>query len=94
LIQQLAEYIAIYNMPSLDGVSRPSLASIKQASSSAFSKAQLMVGLKSEEDLESQQASEASSQRSSFVEEAADLLCPDLTFQQVSMQSTRFDWCF
>jgi hypothetical protein len=74
-------------MPSLDGISRPSLADIKQASSSAFNKAQLMVGLKKEEDLEAQQqASQAESlqrQRPSFVEEAADLLCPELTFQQV-----------
>jgi hypothetical protein len=74
-------------MPSLDGISKPSLAGIKQASSSAFNKAQLMVGLKKEEDLEAQQqTSQAESlqrQRPSFVDEAADLLCPELTFQQV-----------
>jgi hypothetical protein len=74
---------------SLDGISmptRPSLSSIKQASTSAFNKAQLMVGLKSEEDLEAQrqQQQEQDSERSSrsFVDEAVDLLCPELTFQQ------------
>jgi hypothetical protein len=74
-------------MPSLDGISRPSLAGIKQASSSAFNKAQLMVGLKREEDLEAQQQTSQTEssqrQRPSFVDEAADLLCPELTFQQV-----------
>jgi hypothetical protein len=70
--------------PTLDGISRPSLDSIKQASSRAFSKAQLMVGLKTaEEDLESQQSEQPS--RSSFVDEAAEILCPELTFQQVRM---------
>lgn len=68
-------------MPTLDGISRPSLDGIKQASSKAFSKAQLMVGLKAEEDLESQQSEPSS--RSSFVDEAAEILCPELTFQQV-----------
>ena len=75
---------------SLDGISmptRPSLSSIKQASTSAFNKAQLMVGLKSEEDLESQQQQQQERQESerssrSFVDEAADLICPELTFQQ------------
>lgn len=67
----------------MEGMTRPSLDGIKQASSRAFSKAQLMVGLKTEEDLESQQSEPSSPSRSSFVEEAADLLCPELTFQQV-----------
>jgi hypothetical protein len=68
-------------MPTLDGVSRPSLDGIKQASSKAFSKAKLMVGLQAaEEDVESQQSERSAS---SFVEEAAELLCPELTFQQV-----------
>jgi hypothetical protein len=78
-------------MPSLDGISRPSLADIKQASSSAFNKAQLMVGLKREEDLEAQQQAsqvESQRQRPSFVDEAAELLCPELTFQQVCSASS------
>ena len=62
-------------------MSRPSLDGIKQASVGAMDKARLMVGLKNnnrdEQEEESQQ-----SERSSFVEEAADLLCPELTFQQ------------
>jgi hypothetical protein len=58
-------------------MSRPTLDGIKQASSQAFSKAQLMVGLKNEEDVESQEQSEPS-----VLESAADLLCPELTFQQ------------
>lgn len=61
-------------------MSRPTLDGIKQASAGAFDKAKLMVGLKSgsgEEEESSQQ-----SERSSFIEEAADLICPDLTFQQ------------
>jgi hypothetical protein len=66
--------------PTLDGISRPSLDTIKQASSRVFSKAQLMVGLKAEEDTESQQSEPS---RSTFVDEAAELLCPELTFQQV-----------
>ena len=66
-------------MPSLDGIQRPSLTGFKQASASAIDRAKLMVGLKQEieEDLESQ-ASERS-----FVDNAADLICPDLSFQQV-----------
>lgn len=61
----------------MDGIQRPTLDGIKQASSNALDKAKLMVGLKSEEDLESQQ-----SERSGVLEEAAELLCPELTFQQ------------
>ena len=57
---------------------RPTLDGIKQASVGAFDKAKLMVGLKSEPDEESQQ-----SERSGFLEEAADLICPELSFQQV-----------
>ena len=64
-------------MPSLDGISRPSLSDIKQASVGALDKAKLMVGLRNDSDTESQQ-----SQRSGFLEEVGDLLCPDLTFQQ------------
>ena len=41
-------------MPSFDGITRPSLESIKQASSSTLDKAKLMVGLKQESDMESQ----------------------------------------
>mmetsp|Transcript_39260 Transcript_39260/g.94926 ORF Transcript_39260/g.94926 Transcript_39260/m.94926 type:complete len:272 (+) Transcript_39260:197-1012(+) len=82
--------------------SRPSLSSIRQASTQALSKAQLMVGLKSASDLEegstggqsSSQTSrggvgggagnnsENAERSSSFIDEAADLICPDLTFQQ------------
>lgn len=58
-------------------MSRPSIDGIRQASQGAFDKAKLMVGLKTEEE-ESQQ----SERSGSFVEEAADLICPDLTFQQ------------
>jgi len=57
---------------------RPTLDGIKQASAGALNKAQLMVGLKSEEQEEESQASE----RSGFLEDAADIICPDLTFQQ------------
>ena len=69
-------------MPSLgiDGIQRPTLDGIRQASSGAFQSAKLMVGLKNEEDMESQQ--QQPSERS-LVDEAADLLCPDLSFQQV-----------
>lgn len=60
-------------------MSRPTLDGIRQASSGAFDKAKLMVGLKTpEEEEESQQSSKGSN----FIEEAADLICPDLTFQQ------------
>lgn len=58
---------------------RPTLDGIRQASAGAFGKAKLMVGLKNEEDLESQH-----SETSSFLDEAVDLMCPDLSFQQVS----------
>jgi hypothetical protein len=71
-----------HNMPSLDGIQRPTLDSIRQASSSTFDKAKLMVGLKDSSggnttDEESQQSER------SMVDEAIDLLCPDLSFQQV-----------
>ena len=67
-------------MPSsFDGIARPSLDSIKQASTGALDKAKLMVGLKgSEEDVESQQ-----SENSGLLEEVGEIICPDLTFQQV-----------
>ena len=58
-------------------MSRPTLDGIRQASQGALDKAKLMVGLKDQEEEESQQ-----SERSGFVEGAADLLCPELTFQQ------------
>ena len=70
-------------MPSLDGFSRPNLESLRQASSGAFDKAKLMVGLKTEDE-ESQQSER------SMVEEAADLICPDLTFQQVRTNDVYF----
>lgn len=60
-----------------------------------FSKAQLMVGLKadSNKDVESQtgasqDGSAASSTNQNLVDEAANLLCPDLTFQQVGVNRT------
>ena len=90
-------------------IGRPSLSSIRQASTQALSKAQLMVGLKSASDIEEgsdngglggdgQSSSQNSRGRgggagnsdnsersgSSFIDEAADLICPDLTFQQVT----------
>jgi hypothetical protein len=61
-------------------MSRPTLDGIRQASVGALDKAKLMVGLnKNSGDLEedSQQ-----SERSGFVGEAVDLMCPELTFQQ------------
>lgn len=62
-------------------MSRPTLDGIKQASVGAFDKAKLMVGLKNnQEDTEEQESQQ--SERSSFLEDAADLLCPELTFQQ------------
>jgi hypothetical protein len=65
-------------MPSIDGVQRPTLDGIRHASTSAMDKAKLMVGLNKEEtDTESQQSERG------FMDEAADLFCPDLTFQQV-----------
>ena len=95
-----------------NNVGRPSLSSIRQASTQALSKAQLMVGLKSASDIEEgsdvgglggdgQSSSQNSRGRglggggagnsdnsersggSSFIDEAADLICPELTFQQV-----------
>ena len=68
-------------MPSLDGFQRPSLDSIKQASTGALDKAKLMVGLnkgESGEDVESQQ-----SENSGILDEVGEILCPELTFQQV-----------
>jgi hypothetical protein len=59
-------------------MSRPTLDGIRQASSGAFDKAKLMVGLKATEEEESSQQSKLSS----FVDDAADLLCPELSFQQ------------
>ena len=65
-------------MASIDGIQRPSLDGIRQASTTAMDKAKLMVGLNKEEaDTESQQSER------SFFDEAADLFCPELTFQQV-----------
>jgi RNA polymerase-interacting CarD/CdnL/TRCF family regulator len=65
-------------MTSIDGGQRPALNSIRQASTNAMDKAKLMVGLNKEEtDTESQQSER------NFLDEAADLFCPDLTFQQV-----------
>ncbi len=60
-------------------MSKPTLDGIKQASFGALDKAKLMVGLKNSEQNEEESQSERSS---SFVEEAADLICPELTFQQ------------
>ena len=57
---------------------RPTLDGIKQASQNALNKAQLMVGLKEEADIEAEQEPEPPS----MLAEAADLLCPELTFQQ------------
>ena len=70
-------------MPSLDGFQRPSLDSIKQASTGALDKAKLMVGLnkgESGEDVESQQ-----SENSGILDEVGEILCPELTFQQVRL---------
>lgn len=61
-------------------MSRPTLDGIKQASVGAFNKAQMMVGLKNEEHEEEEESQV--SERSGFLDEAADLICPDLTFQQ------------
>ena len=60
-------------------MSKPTLDGIKQASFGALDKAKLMVGLKSADQNEEESQSERSN---SFVESAADLLCPELTFQQ------------
>ena len=64
---------------------RPTLDGIRQASSGAFSKAKLMVGLKNEDDIEEQ------SETSSFLDEAVDIICPDLSFQQV--RERKFSCC-
>jgi hypothetical protein len=66
-------------MSSIDGFQRPTLNGIREASTGAMDKAKLMVGLNKEEtaDTESQQSER------SFLDEAADLFCPDLSFQQV-----------
>jgi hypothetical protein len=74
-------------MVSIDGIERPSLAGFKQASQNAMDKAKLMVGLQEEEDVESQQSER------SFLDEAADLLCPELTFQQVcNLSYSQYVW--
>ena len=57
---------------------RPTLDGIKQASVGAFEKAKLMLNKNSGDVEEESQQSD----RSSFIEEAADLICPELTFQQ------------
>lgn len=58
---------------------RPTLDGIRQASSQAFNKSKMMIGLTSEEDLESQHTNES---ESTYLDEAAEILCPDMTFQQ------------
>lgn len=63
----------------LNIMSKPTLDGIKQASFGALDKAKLMVGLKNADQIEEESQSERSN---SFVESAADLLCPELTFQQ------------
>ena len=79
-------------MPSLDGFTRPSLDSIKQASTGALDKAKLMVGLNKsgggsgDEDVESQR-----SENSGILEEVGEILCPELTFQQVGLKGHVFD---
>lgn len=60
-------------------MSKPTLDGIKQASFGALDKAKLMVGLKNADQIEEESQSDRSN---SFVESAADLLCPELTFQQ------------
>jgi hypothetical protein len=62
---------------SIDGMTMPSLQSMRQSSAGAMDKAKLMVGLKQQSDVESQQ-----SERSGIMAEMSDLLCPALTFQQ------------
>jgi hypothetical protein len=85
-------------------MSRPTLDGIRQASTGAFDKAKLMVGLKAAEEEETAPQSKAAT----FVAEAADLICPELTFQQrvigfascfalgcecfKTMRSLSFDW--
>ncbi|KAL3930268.1 MAG: hypothetical protein SGBAC_011838 [Bacillariaceae sp.] len=58
---------------------RPTLDGIRQASMSTINKGKLMVGLTSEEDMESQVTNDS---ESTYLDEAASLLCPDMTFQQ------------
>jgi hypothetical protein len=66
-------------LSNFDGITRPNFEGLRQASSGALDKAKLMVGLKSEQqDAESQQPVERT-----MLEEVGDLICPDLTFQQV-----------
>jgi len=75
-------------MQALDGISRPSLDGFRKASSGALDKAKLMVGLKTQAEIdEEQQRAETESQsqtseRSGILTDVGDLLCPDLTFQQ------------
>lgn len=66
-------------LSNFDGITRPNLEVLRQASSGALDKAKLMVGLKSgQQDVESQQPAERT-----MLDEVGDLICPDLTFQQV-----------
>lgn len=58
---------------------RPTLDGIRQASVNTFNKGKLMVGLTSEEDVESQATNDT---ESTYLDEAAEILCPDMTFQQ------------
>lgn len=44
-----------------------------------INKGKLMVGLTSEEDMESQVSNDT---ESTYLEDAAEILCPDMTFQQ------------
>lgn len=69
-------------MPSLDGIQRPTLDNIRQASSGALDRAKLMVGLKDQQGTAADEESQQSER--SMVDEAIDLLCPDLSFQQVN----------
>jgi hypothetical protein len=67
-------------LSNFDGITRPNFEVLRQASSGALDKAKLMVGLKSEQqDAESQQPPA----ERTMLEEVGDLICPDLTFQQV-----------
>ena len=58
---------------------RPTLDGIRQASMNTINKGKLMVGLTSEEDLESQVTNDS---ESTYLDDAAEILCPDMTFQQ------------
>mmetsp|Transcript_26519 Transcript_26519/g.64627 ORF Transcript_26519/g.64627 Transcript_26519/m.64627 type:complete len:205 (+) Transcript_26519:168-782(+) len=58
---------------------RPTLDGIRQASMQTINKGKLMVGLTSEEEMESQVSNDS---ESTYLDEAADILCPDMTFQQ------------